>query len=209
MEENTNFKLSSRYFTLYDGRLKSSWTHFITPSRNFVEVQWRSLFRNTSPGRQCTSYNAPPTSRKRAADRWSLRNFLPRSSLYVVGKAQKSHAARSELNSVFGLEKLDRWSPVKTSATQPRFRPMRFLGSSNHENGAPRQKISKWSTVWSTFSRSGWSVVWSASFAKGGISKKRPSPYLHKVPIRSNKVSPRTLPTALVNENCHNKSRIF
>jgi hypothetical protein len=43
-----------------------------------------------------------------------------------------------------------------------------------------------------TFSRSGWSVVRSASAAKGGTSKKRPSPHLHKVPTRSNKASPRT-----------------
>jgi hypothetical protein len=43
------------------------------------------------------------------------------------------------------------------------------------------------------FARSGWSVVRSASLAKGGTSKKRPSPHLHKVPTRSNKVSPRTL----------------
>jgi hypothetical protein len=34
--------------------------------------------------------------------------------------------------------------------------------------------------------------------AKGGTSKKRPSPYLHKVPTRSNKASPRTFQTALV-----------
>jgi hypothetical protein len=72
------------------------------------------------------------------------------------------------------------------------------LGFSNHENGVPRQEISKWSTVCSTFSRSGWSVVRSASLAKGGTSKKRPSPHLHKVPTRSNKVSPRTFETALV-----------
>jgi hypothetical protein len=32
---------------LYEGRLQSWWTHIITPSRNFVEVRWRSLFRNT------------------------------------------------------------------------------------------------------------------------------------------------------------------
>jgi hypothetical protein len=70
--------------------------------------------------------------------------------------------------------------------------PMRFLGFSNHEKGAPRQEISEWSTVCSTFSRSGWSV------AKGGTSKSRPSPYLHKIPTRSNKVSPRTLQRALV-----------
>jgi hypothetical protein len=49
-----------------------------------------------------------------------------------------------------------------------------------------------------TFSRSGWSVVRSASLAKGGTSKKRMSPHLHKVPIRSNKVSPRTFQMAFV-----------
>jgi hypothetical protein len=49
-----------------EGCLKSSWTHLITPSRNFVEAQWRSLFRSTSLGKRCPSYNAPSTSRKRA-----------------------------------------------------------------------------------------------------------------------------------------------
>jgi hypothetical protein len=163
-----------------------------------VEVRWRSLFPSTSLGKRCTSYNAPPTSRKRAADRWSLGKFLPRSSLSMVGKAQKSHGARFELNYVFGLEKVDRWNPIRTSAIQSRSRPMRFLGFSNHENGAPRQEISKWSTVCSTFSISGCSVLRSASLAKGGTSKKRPSPHLHKVPTRSNKVSPRTFQTVLV-----------
>jgi hypothetical protein len=61
----------------------------------------------------------------------------------MVGKAQKSHGTRSELNSVLGLEKLDRWDPIKTSAIQFRSRPMRFLGFSNHEKGALRQEISK------------------------------------------------------------------
>jgi hypothetical protein len=140
-------------------------------------------------------------SRKRAADRWSLRNFLPRSSIFMVGKAQKSNGVRSELNSVFGLEKVDRWNPIRTSSIQSRSRPMRFLGFSNHEKGAPRQEISKRSTVCSTFSRSGWSVVRSASLAKGGTSKMRPSPHLHKVPPRSNKVSPQTFQTALIYEN--------
>jgi hypothetical protein len=81
----------------YEGRLKSSWTHLITPSRNFVKVRWRSLFRSTSLGKWYTSYNAPPTSRKRAVERWSLRSFLPRSSLFMVEKDQKSHGARSGL----------------------------------------------------------------------------------------------------------------
>jgi hypothetical protein len=61
----------------------------------------------------------------------------------VVGEAQKSHGARSELSSVFGLEKVDQWNPIRTSAIQSRSRPMRFLGFSNHEKGAQRQEISK------------------------------------------------------------------
>jgi hypothetical protein len=66
--------------------------------------------------------------------------------------------------------------------------------------GAPRQEISKWSMVCSTFSRNGWSVVRSASLTKGGTSEKRPSQHFHKVPNRSNKMSPWTLQTALVEE---------
>jgi hypothetical protein len=163
-----------------------------------MEVQWRSLFRSTSLGKRCTSYSAPPTSRKRAADRWSLRNFLPLSSLFMVGRAQKSHGARSELSSVFSLEKVYQWNPIRTSAIQSRSRSMRFLGFFNHEKGVQRHEISKCSTVCSTFSRSGWSVVRSASLAKWCTSKKRPSPHLRKVPTRSNKVSPQTFQTALV-----------
>jgi hypothetical protein len=142
------FNLGAPLFALYyEGCLQSSWTYLNTPSRNFVEVRWRSLFRSTSLGKPYTSYNAPPTSRKRAADCWSLRNFLPRSSFFVVGKAQKSHGARSELNSVFGLEKVDRWNPITTSVIQFRSRLMRFLGFPNHEKGDPRQEIFKWSAV--------------------------------------------------------------
>jgi hypothetical protein len=116
----------------------------------------------------------------------------------MVGKNHKSHGARSELNSVFGLEKVDQWNPITTSAIQSRSCPMGFLRFPKHEKGLPTQEISKWSTVCSTFSRSGWSVVRSASLAKGGTSEKRPSPHLHEVPTRSNKVSPRTLQAALV-----------
>jgi hypothetical protein len=42
----------------YEGRLKSLWTQLITPSQNFVEVRWRSLFRSVCLG--STSWNAPP-----------------------------------------------------------------------------------------------------------------------------------------------------
>jgi hypothetical protein len=116
----------------------------------------------------------------------------------MVGRAQKSHGASCELNSVFGLEKVDRWNPIRTSAIQSRSRPMRFLGFSKHGKGALKQEILKLSTVCSTFSISGWSVVRSASLAKGGTSKKRPLTHLHKVPTWSNKVNPRTFQTALV-----------
>jgi hypothetical protein len=193
----TGYSPLSQVNYIYEGSLQSSEIHIITQNRNFVEVRWLSLLRSTSLGKQCTSYNAPPTSWKRAADRWSLRN-LSRSSLFMVGKAHKSHRMRFELNSVFGLEKVERWNSIRTFAIQSRPRPMRFLGFSNHEKGAPRQEILKWSTVCSTFSRSGWSVVITASLAKGDTSKKRPSPHLHKVPTRSDKVSPQTFQTTLV-----------
>jgi hypothetical protein len=65
--------------------------------------------------------------------------------------------------------------------------------------------LSSWSlrqTVCSTFSRSGWSVVRRAPLAKEGTWKKRPSPHLHKVPTRSNNVSPKTFQTALVCALC-------
>jgi hypothetical protein len=61
----------------------------------------------------------------------------------MVEKAQKSHGARSELNSVFGLGKVNRWNPVKTSIIRYRTCPVRILSFSNHEKGAPRQEISK------------------------------------------------------------------
>jgi hypothetical protein len=60
----------------------------------------------------------------------------------MVGKAQKSHRVRSELNSVFGLGKVDWWNPIRTLTIQSRSHLMRFLGFSNHEKGAPRQEVS-------------------------------------------------------------------
>jgi hypothetical protein len=52
----------------------------------------------------------------------------------MVGKAQKSRGARYELNSVFGLEKVDLWNPVRTVAIQFRSRSMQFLGFSEARN---------------------------------------------------------------------------
>jgi hypothetical protein len=61
----------------------------------------------------------------------------------MVGKVQKLQEARSELNSVFSLEKVDQWNPIRISTIQSRSHPMQLLGFSNHEKGAPRQEISK------------------------------------------------------------------
>jgi hypothetical protein len=75
---------------------------------------------------------------------------------------------------------------------------MWFLGFSNHEKGAPRQEISKWSMICIMFLRSRWSVVRSALLSKRDTSKKRLSLHLHKVLTQSNKASPWTFQTALV-----------
>jgi hypothetical protein len=52
--------------------------------------------------------------------------------------------------------------------------------------------------IYSTFLRSEWSIVRSELLAKGGTLEKRPSLHLHKVLTLSNKVSPQTLQTFLV-----------
>jgi hypothetical protein len=69
--------------------------------------------------------------------------YCPGAPFSWLEKTRNRMGARSELNSVFGFEKVDRWNPIRTSAIQSRSRPMRFLGFSNHEKGAPRQEISK------------------------------------------------------------------
>jgi hypothetical protein len=80
--------------------------------------------------------------------------------------------------------------------------PCDFWALPTIKKGAPKQEIPELLTVYSTFPRSGWSVVRSASLTKGGTSKKRPSPHLHKLPTRSNKVSPRTLKLASMYRKC-------
>jgi hypothetical protein len=117
----------------------------------------------------------------------------------MVGKAQKSHGARSGLyggcsNGV---------PPISVSASIAIFQsrnadaPIRSLR---------HPKKGSFKTTVTPFSRSGWSVVRRASLAKGGASKMRPSPHLQKVPTRSKRVSPRTLQTALVYV-CHSVFR--
>jgi hypothetical protein len=132
--------------------------HFLQRSTHFSKTCWRQLI----------------TSKLLALE-------LP----FVVGKGQKSHGARFGLYGWCSNEVPPTHFYQAKHRIQFRSLPMRFLGFSNHEKGTPMQEISKWSTVCSTFSRSGWSVVRSALLANGGTSKKRPSPHLHKVPTRS------------------------
>jgi hypothetical protein len=109
----------------------------------------------------------------------------------MVGKAQKSHWARSGL---YG-ECSNGVPPISVSTSIATFQscnadaPLRLLRQ-------PKKGSFKMTVT--PFSRSGWSVVRSASLARGGTSKNRPLPHLHKVPTRSNTVSPQTLQTALV-----------
>jgi hypothetical protein len=109
----------------------------------------------------------------------------------MVGKAKKSHGARYGLYGGCSNGVL----PIAVSASIVTFQshnadtPLRLLR--HPKKSSPKAAVTP-------FSRSGLSVIRSASLAKGGTSKKRPSPHLHKVPTRSNKVSLRTLQTALV-----------
>jgi hypothetical protein len=61
----------------------------------------------------------------------------------MVGNPQKLHVVRYELNSVFGLEKVDQWNPIRTTIIQSKSRPMLFLAIFNHEKGALRKEILK------------------------------------------------------------------
>jgi hypothetical protein len=116
----------------------------------------------------------------------------------MVGKAQESHGARSGLYG--GCS--DGVPPSTFSKPNTEFNldlaPCDFWAFQAMKRELQGKKFRLSSTVYSTFSRSGWSVVRSASLAKGGTSKKRSSPHFHKVLIRSNKVSPQSFQTVLV-----------
>jgi hypothetical protein len=102
----------------------------------------------------------------------------------MVVKAHKSHGARSGLYGICsnGVPPISVSASIVTFQSRNADAPLRFL---HH----PKKGSLK--TTVTPFLRS-------ASLAKGDISKKIPSPHLHKVPTRSNKVSPRTLQSALV-----------
>jgi hypothetical protein len=109
----------------------------------------------------------------------------------MVGKTQKSHGARSGLygGCSNGVPLISVSASIATFQSRNADALLSLL---------LHPKKGSFKTTVTPFSRSEWSVVRSASLAKGGTSKNRPSLHLHKFPTRSNKVSPRTLQTALV-----------
>jgi hypothetical protein len=103
----------------------------------------------------------------------------------MVGKAQKSYVSRSGLygRCSNGVPPISVGTSIATFQSCNADAPLRLLR---------RPKKGTFKRTVTPFSRIGWGVV-IASFAEGGTSKKRPSPHLHKIPTRSNKVSPQTL----------------
>jgi hypothetical protein len=83
----------------------------------------------------------------------------------MVGKAQKSHGARSELygGCSNGVPPISVGAFIVTFQSRNADAPLRLLR---------HPKKGSFKTTVILFSRSGWSVVRSASFAKGGTSKK-------------------------------------
>jgi hypothetical protein len=182
---------------MYEGHLQSSWTHLITPSRTLRRCG-DGLFFEVPP---LTSDALLTTLRPllenvlQTVDHFEI-SFLGAPFLWL--EKPKNRMER-DLNWIL-CSAWKNWiggTPLEHPPYSPDLAPCDFVGFSNHEKEAPRQEISKWSTVCNTFSGSGRSVVRSASLAKGGTSKKRPSPHLHKVPTRNN-VRPRNFQTALV-----------
>jgi hypothetical protein len=86
----------------------------------------------------------------------------------MVGKAQKSDGARSEVNSVFGLENVNRLNPLEHQAYSTDLTPCDFWAFLTMKRELRAKKFR--TDACSTFSRSGRSVVRSASLAKGSTS---------------------------------------
>jgi hypothetical protein len=116
----------------------------------------------------------------------------------MVGKAQKSDGTRSELDSVFVVDKVDRWNPIRTSTVQSRSRPHAISGLFQPWKGRSEARNSEViNGLQHVFEK--WVERCKKCIAcQGSTSKKRPWPRLHKVPIRSNKLSPRSFQKALV-----------
>jgi hypothetical protein len=101
----------------------------------------------------------------------------------MTGKAQKLHRARSELNSVFGLEKVDRCNPVRTSAMLAQCKFWAFPAMKRELQGK-KFRSDQWSAA--HYQEVGGKKC---IICQGRYFEKRPSPHLHKVLTQSNKVS--------------------
>jgi hypothetical protein len=69
----------------------------------------------------------------------------------MVGKAQKLHGARRKLNSVFRLEKVDHWNPIRTFAIQFRIAPCDFWAFPTMRRELQGKKFRSASVVCSKF----------------------------------------------------------
>jgi hypothetical protein len=114
---------------IYEGRLQSSWTHLITPSRNFVEVHWRSRFRSTSP--------------------WQEMHFLQRSTNFsktccrplITSKFLASELSFQSHGARFGFEKVGQWTPLEHSPHSPVLSPCDFWAFPTMKRELRRKKF--------------------------------------------------------------------
>jgi hypothetical protein len=173
--------------------------HYYSESELCVGAVTVSFFKVPPlASKRCTSYNAPPTSRSRAADRWSFEiSCLEAPFSWLEKPRNRMGRDLDRMADVLMAFHRSAFSKPNTELNSDLAAYDIFWAFPTMKSGAPRQEISKWSTVCSMFLRSGWGVVRSASLATGGTSKKRPSPHLHTVPTRNN-VSPRTFQTDVV-----------
>jgi hypothetical protein len=185
--------------------MQSSSTHLITPSRNFVEVRWRSLFEvlPLASGALLTTLHPLLENVLQTFDHFKISSIGAPFSWLEKPRNRRGRDLNWILCSAW--KKWISGTPLEHPPYSPDVAPCDLWAFTTMKMELRGKKtpvpLSSWSlrlTVRSTFSRSGWSVVRSASLAKGGTWKRRASPHLHKVPTRSNKVSPRTLQTALV-----------
>jgi hypothetical protein len=110
------------------------------------------------------------------------------------GQKSPEITARFELNSVFGL---DSGTTTEHLPYSPDLAPCHFWAFPTMKRKLQGKKFQSDRGL-QHVSRNRWGIVRSATVAKGGASRKRLSPHLHKIPSQSNKVSPQALQMALI-----------
>jgi hypothetical protein len=138
--DNTHYRL----VTIYEGRLKSSWTHLLLR----VGTLWRcgdGLFFEVPPlasDALLTTLHPLPENVLQTVDHFEI-SFLGTPFSWLEKPRNRMGRVRCELygGCSDGVPSIHFFQAEHR--IQFRFRPMRFLGFSNHEKGAPRQDISK------------------------------------------------------------------